>query len=147
MAPWSEVREDAPDLAEAVEARFRSAKHHVLATLRRDGSPRVSGTEVVLADDGSLQLGSMLGAMKAKDLQRDGRFALHAHPGDGSMTGGDAKVSGVAHEVPDHPDAVTSHLFRLDVHEVVLITIHPEGDRLVIESWRPGEGLRRVERY
>ena len=147
MATWAEVRGDAPELAAAVEARFRSARHHVLATLRRDGSPRVSGTEVVLADDGHLQVGSMLDAMKAKDLQRDGRYALHAHPGDGSMKGGDAKVSGVAHEVPDHPDAATSHLFRLDVDEVVLVSLHPEGDRLVIESWRPGEGVRRVERY
>ena len=147
MARWSEVREAAPELAAAAEARFQSAKHHILATVRRDGSPRVSGTEVVLTEDGDLCLGSMLDAMKAKDLQRDGRFALHAHPGDGSLEGGDAKVAGVAEEVPDHPDADTSHLFRLDVREVVLITIHPEGDRLLIESWRPDSGLRQVERW
>ena len=147
MATWSEFREAAPELAAAVEARFRSAKHHILATLRRDGSPRVSGTEVDLTDGGGLRLGSMLDAVKAKDLRRDGRFALHAHPGDGSLEGGDAKVAGVAHEIPDHPDADTSHLFEIDLHEVVLITIHPDGDRLVIKSWRPGEGLRSVDRY
>lgn len=145
MATWGEVRADAPELAAAVEARLQATKHHVLATLRRDGSPRVSGTEVELADD-ELRLGSMWQAVKAADLQRDGRFALHANPGDGSMEGGDAKVSGVAAEVVDHPGAGTSHLFLLDVHEVVLTTLHPDGDRLVIEVWRPGVGVQRIER-
>ncbi len=145
MPTWSEVSAAAPELAAAVEARFRAAKHHVLATLRRDGSPRVSGTEVDFGD-GELRLGSMWQAVKARDLRRDGRFALHANPGDGSMAGGDAKVAGVAVEVPDHEGTGTSHLFRLDVREVVLTSIHPDGDRLVIETWRPGEGYRRVER-
>jgi hypothetical protein len=145
MPTWAEVTVAAPDLAAAVEARLRAAKHHVLATLRRDGSPRVSGTEVEVAD-GELRLGSMWQAVKARDLRRDGRFALHANPGDASMSGGDAKVSGVAVEVPDHDGAGTSHLFRLDVREVVLTSVHPDGDRLVIESWRPEEGYRRVER-
>ena len=145
MSTWSEVSAAAPELAAAVEARLRATKHHVLATLRRDGSPRVSGTEVEIRDDG-LYLGSMWQAVKARDLQRDGRFALHTNPGDGSMAGGDAKLAGVAVEVTDHPAAEEFHLFRLDVTEVVLTSLHPEGDRLVIESWRPGEGLRRVER-
>ena len=145
MPSWSEVTAAAPELAAAVEARFRATKHHVVATLRRDGSPRVSGTEVEFAG-GELRLGSMWQAVKARDLQRDGRFALHANPGDGSMAGGDAKVSGVAVEVPDHDGAGTSHLFRLDVGEMVLTSVHPEGDRLVIESWRPEEGYTRVER-
>ncbi|HET7487981.1 MAG TPA: hypothetical protein VFJ85_08635 [Acidimicrobiales bacterium] len=145
MATWGEVRAGAPELAAAVEARFASSKHHILATLRRDGAPRVSGTEVDVAGD-ELRLGSMWGAVKALDLRRDGRFALHAHPGDGSLAGGDAKVAGVAEEVVVHDDYGSSHLFRLDVSEVVLTSIHPEGDRLLIESWRPGEGVRRVER-
>ena len=145
MASWSEVRSAAPELAQAVEARFKAARHHVLATLRRDGAPRVSGTEVEIAD-GDLRLGSMLGAVKAHDLERDGRFALHANPGDGSMAGGDAKVAGVAVEVADHAGAGTSHLFRLDVQEVVLTSVHPDGDRLLIERWRPGHDVVRTER-
>lgn len=145
MSSWSDVAAAAPELAAAVEARFRATKHHVLATLRRDGSPRVSGTEVELGD-GELRLGSMWQAVKARDLQRDGRFALHANPGDGSMAGGDAKVSGTAVEVPDHENAGSSHLFRLDVREVVLTSVHPDGDRLVIETWRPDDGYGRAER-
>ena len=145
MANWPEVTAAAPELAAAVEARLAATKHHVLATLRRDGSPRVSGTEVELGPDG-LHLGSMWQAVKARDLQRDGRFALHANPGDGSMAGGDAKLSGVAVEVTDHPGAGGSHRFRLDVTEVSTTSVDPDGDRLLIETWRPGEGVRRVER-
>ncbi len=145
MPDWSEVVRAAPELAATAEARFRATKHHVLATLRRDGSPRVSGTEVDFGD-GQLRLGSMWQAVKATDLRRDGRFALHANPGDGSMVGGDVKVAGVAVEVLDHENAGHSHLFNLDVREVVVTSVHPDGDRLVIETWRPADGYTRVER-
>jgi hypothetical protein len=40
MATWKQFAAEAPDLAYAVRARFEAAKHHVLATLRADGSPR-----------------------------------------------------------------------------------------------------------
>src|SRR5438105_166624 len=98
MASWQQFSEEAPGLADAVRARLASTKHHVLATLRRDGSPRVSGTEVHFHGP-DLVLGSMPGARKVHDLQRDGRFAIHANPGDGSMEGGDAKLAGLAIEI------------------------------------------------
>src|ERR687891_293156 len=100
MATWRQFETEAPELAAAVRARFETTKHHVLATLRRDGSPPGSGTEVDF-HDGDLTVGSMWEAVKARDLQRDGRFAIHANPGDGSLAGGDAKVAGVAVEVGD----------------------------------------------
>ena len=105
MATWEQFSSEAPDLAKAVRARFEATKHHVISTLRRDGSPRVSGTEVEFRGP-ELILGSMWQAVKARDLQRDGRFALHSNPGDGSLDGGDAKISGRAVEVTDlfdHP--------------------------------------------
>ncbi len=71
MVTWKQFSEEVPALATAVEARFKAHKHHVLATLRKDGSPRVSGTEVEMLD-GRLVLGSMFGALKAKDLIRRG---------------------------------------------------------------------------
>ena len=57
-ATWGTFAADAPELAAAVEARLTGNKHHVLASLRRDGTPRVSGTEVVLRPP-DLLLGSM----------------------------------------------------------------------------------------
>lgn len=155
MTSWQQFAEEAPELARGVRDRFEAAKHHVLATLRADGSPRVSGTEVDFTDAGELQFGSMLAARKAVDLQRDGRCALHANPGDGSMTGGDAKVSGVATEVLDPAEKapaeagaeqppVEFHLFRLDVREAVLTTV--EDNQLVVQHWAPGHPVRRFAR-
>jgi len=134
VAPWQEFSDHAPELAAAVRARLVATKHHVLATLRRDGSPRVSGTEVDFVGE-DLILGSMWQAVKARDLQRDGRYALHANPGDSSMEGGDAKLAGVAVEVPAPPgqgsnDPVApSHRFRLLLTEVVLTRVHPDERR------------------
>jgi hypothetical protein len=151
MATWQEFWDDAPELAEEVRARLVATKHHVLATLRRDGSPRVSGTEIDFVGE-DLILGSMWQAVKAKDLRRDGRYALHANPGDGSMEGGDAKLAGVAVEVPapsgqgSNDPAALSHRFRLLLAEVVLTRVHPDGDRLAIQIWRPGAGVMVVER-
>lgn len=154
MATWRQFADEAPELAGAVRARFEAAKHHVLATLRSDGSPRVSGTEVQF-HGADLMAGMMHRSAKALDLRRDGRFALHANPGDGSMEGGDAKVAGRAVEVvgedlETYLDEVRPpqpfHLFRLSLEEAVLTSVHPDGDRLVIEVWKPGQPVRRSER-
>lgn len=154
MATWRQFADEAPGLAGAVRARFEAAKHHVVATLRSDGSPRVSGTEVQF-HSADLMAGMMHRSAKALDLRRDGRFALHGNPGDGSMEGGDAKVAGRAVEVvgedlETYLDEVRPpqpfHLFRLSLEEAVLTSVHPDGDRLVIEVWKPGQPVQRSER-
>ena len=92
--------------------------------------------------DGRLTMGSMGGALKAADLKRDPRFAVHANPGDGSMEGGDSKVAGLAVAAPQ-PDG--SDLFELDIREVVHTTV--EDDQLRIRFWKAGdEGVREVWR-
>ncbi|MEB3370769.1 pyridoxamine 5'-phosphate oxidase family protein [Saccharopolyspora mangrovi] len=155
MTGWQEFTEQAPELAATVRARLESAQHHVLATLRKDGSPRVSGTEVGW-HRGELTLGSMPGARKARDLQRDGRFALHANPGDGSMAEPDVKISGVATEVtgtdqrawvdevgPPQDDA---HLFRCRITEAVTTEVSADQTHLVITLWTPERGVRTFQR-
>jgi len=156
MASWDEVSKAAPELSAAVQRVFDAHIHKVLASLRRDGAPRVSGTEVSFRD-GEVWLGSMPDALKARDLQRDPRCALHSTPSDAEMTGGDAKIAGRAVEITDRAalEAMRSdeqppgpfHLFRVDVNEVVMITLAGDPpDHLVIESWHEGRGVRRVER-
>ena len=140
MATWQQFADSAPGLAAPVRARFAATKHHVLATLRKDGAPRVSGTEADFTDDGHLRIGSMSDARKGADLKRDGRFALHANPGDGSMDGGDAKLSGIAIALPNEG----SDLFELDIREVVHTTV--ENDELVIRFWTPEAGVREIRR-
>ena len=100
MATWDEVVAEAPELAEAVRARLDAGVHKTLATLRADGSPRISGTEVTFVD-GDLWFGSMWQSRKALDLQRDPRFALHSASADPPEWTGDAKLSGRREEVTD----------------------------------------------
>lgn len=149
MARWQEFVAADPDFAGHVRRCFDIRKHATLATLRKDGSPRISGTEVEFDDDGEIYLGMMAWSRKALDLRRDARLALHcptedAPEGDPSSWLGDAKIAGLGVEVsePDGDDG--AHRFRIDVTEVVLTTV--EGDSLVIRSWHPGRGVERRER-
>jgi Pyridoxamine 5'-phosphate oxidase len=152
MASWNDVAAEAPDLASRVQARFAAHKHAVLGTVRRDGGPRLSGTETIF-EDGELWLGSMDPARKVDDLRREPRLALHSATADEQLVGGDAKVTGRAEEVTD--EAVRAAvvkgapgpfaLFRVDVTEVAIV--EGAGDHLVITSWREGRGVRSVDRY
>ncbi|MFI6472610.1 pyridoxamine 5'-phosphate oxidase family protein [Streptomyces sp. NPDC050516] len=151
---WSEFRRAEAQFAERVEARFTMYKHHVLATLRKDGSPRVTGLEVEF-QGGELWLGMMPNSMKALDLRRDPRFAVQANPGpDAEMADGDVRVSGRAVEVTD-PEVMAAfasqveppepfHLFRAELTEVVWTGL--DNDELVVRAWRPGAALRTLRR-
>jgi hypothetical protein len=143
MPSWSEVEAQAPELADRARGYFDALTHKTLATLRRDGSPRISGTEIEFRD-GELWMGSMWRSMKALDLQRDPRFALHSGSADPSAWTGDAKLAGRAEDVTE-PEA-TSHLFRLDISELVVVRMGEPADHIVVESWHEGRGVERVER-
>lgn len=161
MASWQDVEEAVPELAAAVRAAFDAHKHKVLATLRADGSPRVSGNEVTFKD-GDVWLGMMHRSVKALDLLRDPRLAVHSATVDAELKLGDAKLAGRAVEVTDD-DTVRRfaadsaeehgveppepfHLFRVDLTEVSLVRIGEPADHLVIESWSEAAGHRRAER-
>lgn len=152
---WNEFEAAAPELAATVRERLDAHVHKTLATIRRDGGPRISGTETQLVD-GDLWIGSMWQALKARDLQRDPRFALHSGSEDPPEWSGDAKLAGIVEEVTD-PERVQqlngeaaaggpSHLFRLDLHEVSTVGLAPSGKAIVISSWTPERGVRTVER-
>jgi Pyridoxamine 5'-phosphate oxidase len=151
MSTWAEVAAAEPEFADRVRRLFDARRHKVLATLRRDGSPRVSGIEVEFAD-GELWMGMMFGSVKAADLSRDPRLALHAASedppqDDPSSWLGDAKIAGRAIEVVEVVNAgEAAHRFRVDVTEVVFIRVGLPSDHLVIESWHEGRGLERKER-
>jgi hypothetical protein len=142
VASWSEIEAEAPDLSALARRIFDRHIHKTLATLRRDGSPRISGTEVTFAE-GEMWIGSMARAVKARDLQRDPRFALHSHSGEMPGGEGDAKVAGRAEEVPSAGDA---HRFRLNVTELVVTNVGEPPDHLVIRSWHEGRGESEFKR-
>ncbi|MEV6490604.1 pyridoxamine 5'-phosphate oxidase family protein [Actinoplanes sp. NPDC051633] len=152
MASWREIESDAPEFAARVRARFDAGTNKVLATLRKDGSPRVSGTEAKF-DDGELMFGSMPGARKLLDIRRDPRVAMHSPtlepPSESPQAWeGDAKLAGRAVEVPPPADTQMpdSGFFRLDISEAVLTRVGDPPDHLVIESWHEGSGYHRRER-
>ena len=155
MASWSEFEAAAPELAERVRARLDAHVHKTIGTVRRDGSPRISGTETQLVD-GELWIGSMWHARKALDLQRDPRFALHSGSEDPPEGEGDAKLAGVVEEITD-PERVReingeaaaagpSHLFRLDLREVSTVRLDDARKALLIEVWTPDGGVRTMKR-
>jgi hypothetical protein len=151
MASWAEFAAAEPVFARRIEERFGIRKHKTLATLRKDGSPRISGTEVEFAD-GQIFLGMMPGSLKLRDLERDSRLALHSPTedppaGNPRAWAGEAKLAGTAHEVDFTNSPVDGgRRFRIDITEAVLTHLNDAGDRLVIESWRRGKGVRRLER-
>jgi Pyridoxamine 5'-phosphate oxidase len=158
VARWQEIVESAPEFAAGVGRHLDVRVHKTIATVRADGSPRISGIETFVAD-GDLWFGSMPNARKALDLRRDPRFALHSGSVDPPDWDGDTKINGRAEEIidPDRRLAIArsrgssapsgeSHLFRAEIHEAVLVGLNEARNRLVIELWRPGRELRRIER-
>jgi hypothetical protein len=148
MASWREFEQEAPELAGRVREAFGRGRHATMATLRADGSPRISGTEVEFSDDGCLRLGSMAGAVKARDLLRDPRVAVHsptADPGEGGADWpGEGKVAGRALARPQGEDG--GHAFYVDLHEVVWTGLDETRSALVIRSWHPGRGFEERRR-
>ena len=149
MTTWQDVERAAPEFAHRVRALFDAHRHKTIATLRADGSPRISGIETVF-EDGELTFGSMPGARKGADLRRDPRFALHSatvDPVEGAEARwpGEAKIAGRAIAAGAATGA-EGDLFRADVIEVVHTHLDDAATKLVVEWWTPRHGLRTVER-
>jgi hypothetical protein len=150
MTAWHGVEQAVPEFAQRVRALFDAHRHKTIATLRADGSPRISGIEVAF-EDGELVFGSMSNARKGTDLRRDPRFALHSatvDPVEGAEAQwpGEAKISGRAVAAGPITEGPSGDLFRADIAEVVHTHLNDEATLLVIEWWTPARGLRRIER-
>jgi hypothetical protein len=161
VVTWKDAYAEAPELATAVRQRFEATGLGFLATLRADGSPRISGIEPSFWNE-DVWLGMMWDSRKALDLRRDARLSVHAASIDKQVEAGDARISGRGIEVDD--DAIKLalgaalaektefdpnehgpwHLFKVDVEEVYFLK--PGGDHLVLEWWTPSGGRRRIER-
>lgn len=150
-ATWSELLDRDPGFGSRVKQRFEKFPQHIMATLSHDGSPRVSGTQVYWVDS-RLVLLVTSGTVKANDLDRDPRVAIHSNPGDGSMSEGDYKINGRVMElrgqererveslipIPGGPQVYEVRIFRIACTTVV------DGQR-DIHLWTP-TGLRRIEK-
>ena len=150
MTAWREVERAEPEFAGLVRRLFDAHRHKTIATLRADGSPRISGIEAAF-ESGELSFGSMPNARKGADLRRDPRFALHSatvDPVEGAEAQwpGEAKISGRAIYVGPATKGSSGDLFHADIAEVVHTHVNEQATKLVVEWWTPAQGLRRIER-
>jgi hypothetical protein len=150
VTTWRDVEQAEPEFAQRVRALFDAHRHKTMATLRADGSPRISGIEAAF-EDGELVIGSMPHARKGADLRRDPRVALHSatvDPVEGAEAQwpGEAKISGRA--IADGPVTAgpDGDRFRVDIADVVHTRLNAAATLLVVEWWTPARGLRQAER-
>ena len=151
---WTQVERDAPALAGLADGVLAARRLKTLATLRRDGSPRLSEISGAFVRAGDFWLG-LIPSAKERDLDLDPRCSVHC----GSPTdefGASARVSGGA--VRAEPgdavrlgmvkdgEAPTFSLFRLDIGEVVVTRPEPGSGRILAEWWTPRGGLGRLVR-
>jgi pyridoxamine 5'-phosphate oxidase-like protein len=155
---WIGFEAACPEIAHLARARFAKDELVMLGTIRPDGAPRLSPCELDFAE-GHLFLGMMWRSMKALDLLRDPRIAVHSVPSDKTNRGGDVKLSGTAVDVRDPelrtafrraiieridwaPDEPNYHLFSLDVERASFISFGEGNERCI--AWDPERGLRDV---
>jgi hypothetical protein len=167
MASFADVENVEPDLADRVRAILSSTTNAVLGTIRRNGSPRLSGADPYFHDD-QLRIWSMPRARKGQDLRRDPRVAVHSIPWDsrklrdGAADVGeaDAKVSGTAVLVSD-AGALSAFrawlksergveppkdwdLFTIDIDALTVISV--DNGQLVIDGWSTTDGRQTMRR-
>jgi Pyridoxamine 5'-phosphate oxidase len=150
VTAWRDVEQAEPEFARRVRALFDAHRHKTLATLRANGSPRISGIETAF-EDGELVFGSMPDARKGADLRRDPRFALHSatiDPVEGAEAQwpGEAKISGLAIAAGPATADEEGDRFHADIAAVVHTHLNEQASLLVVEWWTPGHGLRLAER-
>jgi hypothetical protein len=94
---WQVLETSHPELA-AFGAERLDGTVAYLATVRQDGAPRVHPVTPIVGQ-GHLFVFMEPTSPKGRDLQRDGRYALHCGVSDTSGAGGEFLVSGRAHLV------------------------------------------------
>ena len=152
MARWQDMIDSEPELTAEVQEVFDAHKHKLIATLRRDGSPRISGIEFEFTA-GDVTFGMMPRSRKRDDLRRDPRTELHSTsllPEDDELAWrGDARISGRAREITDAAERArftdtpprAYPLFVPDIERVVRVKMDGKPPHLLIQTWRPGRPL------
>jgi Pyridoxamine 5'-phosphate oxidase len=99
MASWPEFAAAEPRLAASIHALVHQYGPGLgyLATVRADGGPRVHPVSPFITRDGLYCF--VIDSPKRRDLERDGRYALHAYPPE--TTDDEAYVSGRARPVTE----------------------------------------------
>lgn len=144
---WKTFASQSPELADFAQGRLHG-KVAYLATIRKDGSPRVHPFTPIIGE-GHLFVFMEPTSPKGHDLRRDPRYALHCSVSDTSGESGeviltgrarfidDAEIRTVAVRVSPYKPAERYILFELDI-ETATVTEYPEGGA-VRRHWKFGE--------
>lgn len=155
MNSWASFTTADPVLTSQAEAVLDARRLKCLATLRRDGSARLSETSGVRITDGDLWL-AVIPSAKRRDLDRDDRVSVHCgSPGD--EWAASLRLSGRA-LTADHSDisrfvastGITPTdrftLYRVELTEVVITRPHPDTGVILVEWWTPSGGSSSATR-
>ena len=141
---WETLEKQDPELAAFGSERL-NGKVAYLATIRKDGAPRVHPMTPIIGE-GHLFVFMEPTSPKGRDLQRDGRYAIHCAVNDTSGANGEFIITGQARMI-DAPELRTLAvrfasytpadryiLFEFEVDGAVS-TIYP-GDQPVRRIWK-----------
>jgi hypothetical protein len=155
---WRDFESAAPSLALAAKSRLEATRVALLGTIRTDGSPRISPIEPYFTPD-DLLLGAMARSLKARDLARDPRCALHTAIAEPDAGEPEFKLYGTAIEVTDaarrnvpveawwltqRPEA--ARVFALDIQEAASVAWALERGEMTVARWSPGRGVEEETR-
>ena len=154
---WRDLESAAPEIAHLGRERLEQARVALLATLRKDGSPRISPVEPFLTQ-GQLIFGAMSWSLKTRDLLRDPRCVLHSAVTGPDSGEGELKLYGRATEADGEirngcqdgwwlerpPDAAT--VFALTIEEATFISWDTEHGQMTVRRWSPLRGFTKTQR-
>jgi hypothetical protein len=143
---WKVFEDKSSELASIVFEKL-NRKIAYLATIKKDGAPRLHPVTPFIGN-GMLFIFTEPSSPKIRDLQRDGRYALHCSVGgDGPLTevllSGNAMVisdpilRSKAETVASSPVVIDSYYLFEFLIERVLLVKYDEGGKRNIRHWRP----------
>jgi hypothetical protein len=154
---WKEFQETAPEMATLGMERFQRSGVSLLATLRKDGSPRISPVEPLFIGD-HLLLGMMWHSMKALDLLRDARCVIHSAVTNTEGDEGEFKLRGRAVELTEEryyqairekweaQPSTCLHVFSVNIESASFIAYDIGKGEMIMKQWDTQRGLRETRR-
>ena len=154
---WDAFVQACPEIGVPATARFENDQVLIVATLRRDGFPRISPCEPDIVA-GHLMIGMMWRSQKVLDLERDTRVSVHSKVPDREGSEGDIKCYGRAVAIDDPglrrayreaimrridwaPEEPHFHLFSIDVTSAASMRF---GDDPTVITWDAVRGTRTL---
>jgi Pyridoxamine 5'-phosphate oxidase len=154
---WRDLEHAAPEIASLGKERLQETRVALLATLWRDGSPRISPVEPFFAA-GHLLFGAMAWTLKVRDLEQDPRCTLHSAITGPNAGEGELKLFGRAIEADDDLRAAcrdgwwteepheAARVFSLTIEEAAFVTWDYEGGEMTVRRWSAGAGFKTSRR-